>query len=731
LENNFNNHLETNQDEDIDIRRLIGRLLKYWYLLVIFLPLSLSIAYVYLRYTNPVFESSTIVLIKDEKESGKLSEEQILSEIGLGQSNKKIDNEILVFQSSLLMKEVVEKLQLEFTYIGKGRVRNADLYIASPVKITNWVPKKGVEAVDFELELKDAGMFVIMYNDVEYKGEFGKTIFIPAGSLNITFSGDGINNNTREKFEIKLRTSETAAISLSKNIKVEQEGKKTSALRLRLEDPVAQRATDVLNELVNAYNRQVIIEKNKVYENTLRFIDERITLLTQELNQVEGEAESYKSKFSMVDMSAEGSMILTEIAEYRKELTETDVQLEILNSIEAFLNSNKENFEFVPTNLSLNNLTLTGLLQRFNTLLEERAVLMATVGSGHPNMSLMNKQLSNLRLTIIDNIKSIKKDLLIVQNSTKTQNFNLQKRLQSLPARERELVEIERQKAIKENLYVFLLQKREETALSLAVASGSALVIEPARNTNIPIKPKPNMIWLIALGLGLLLPMALAYLLDMFNDKIETESDIASGTSTPVAGIVAFSSKKESVVVHSHSRSAIAEMFRLLRANLNFIASGHSIQTLLMTSSISGEGKSFIALNLGMTQAISGKKVLILELDLRKPKQELYIGMEERSKMGISNYIVDEHVSLNDIIQQIPQHENMYVIASGPKPPNPGELILSPRLRELMLELREKFDFIILDAPPVGLVADALQLADLADASLYVVRQAWLWLRLL
>jgi tyrosine-protein kinase Etk/Wzc len=364
---------------------------------------------------------------------------------------------------------------------------------------------------------------------------------------------------------------------------------------------------------------------------------------------------------------------------------------------------------------------LANQLTRFNQLLAEGARLKTDLGPSHPDLKLIEKQIQNLRQTIIDNIKAIKNDIQIASNSSRGRKTMLEGRLRSLPKRERELVEIERQKIIKENLYLYLLQKREESAISLAVTVANGKVVEPASIPSVPISPKTLQIWLIALFMGLAIPSGFALLLNNLNDKVLFREDIEKVTEVPLVSMLSYNQNGKNLVIKENSRSISAEMFRLLRTNLSFIAPGEHLETLLITSSMSGEGKSFIALNLGMTFALSGKKVLILELDLRKPKQEKYMGIK-KSQKGLVNYLINPETSSKEIIKKSGLHPHLDVITRGPKPPNPGELILSPHLKRLINLLKEKYDLIILDTPPVGLVADAFQLKETAQASLYVVR---------
>jgi capsular exopolysaccharide synthesis family protein len=386
------------------------------------------------------------------------------------------------------------------------------------------------------------------------------------------------------------------------------------------------------------------------------------------------------------------------------------------------LERNREDFEFVPTNVDINNPTLTSQINDFNTLLKDRDRVKKTLGPSHPDVLLVEKQLRNVRSSLLENIRSIKRDIEIGRNTKEQLSANVETRMQSLPRHERGLLDRERRKDLKENLYLYLLEKREQSAIALASTTSTGRIIEPAKAYD-PISPKPAQILLIALFLGLAIPTGVVYGIHGLNDKIMTEDDVTRAAAVPIAGVLAQSRKKSKVVVKENSTSAAAEMFRALRANLAFIAPGHTLQTLIVTSSIPGEGKSFIALNLCVTQALAGKKVLLLELDLRKPSAQF--DEIESSEEGVVNYLIDPATKLDNIIENTGLHLNFDVIRCGPKPPNPSELILSDRLRELMKILRERYDFIILDTPPVGVVADALQIKDIADATMYVVRAGY------
>lgn len=710
------------QEERIDLKLILFKGLKYWYIFAIAFPLTLATAYYHLKKTVPQYRASALLLIKDEEDSGQLDTESMFAELGVKMNKSNLENEMLYLKSTPLMEQVVRNLGLQYRYYQEGAFRNYALYRWLPVKIISWEPAEDVHRFHFSLQLDEKGGYLLTTTlegvEKTYEGEFGKTLRLPVGKLTLSRQREIPAEGT---LIVEIWPVKATAGMLANSLSIQVVGEKSSTFSLSIQDESPDRARDILDDLMATYNRETIEEKNQVYQNSIDLINERIFLINKELSSAEQNVEAYKRRFNMMELSAEGSMLMEEMSQYNRIVFEMETQLEILNSIENFLDNNRNNFEFVPTNLELNNITLASQLDNFNTLLRERARLRNNLGPSHPDLQLTERQIQNLRETIVENIASIRKDLEITRDANMERKASLDSQMQSLPRRERELFEMERQKSVKENLYLYLLEKREESAISQAVTVAKGKTIEPSSASPNPVSPKRAQIWLVAIFMGLALPSALAFMIESLNDKIQFEDEIEKLTSVPLGGMVARSKKKERLVVKPNSQTVLAEMFRLLRANLSYISAGEKIQSLLVTSSMSGEGKSFITLNLGMTQALAGKRVLILEMDLRKPRQEEYLTIE-RSKKGVVNYLVDPELSLADVIRNTGAHPNLDILTSGPKPPNPGELILSPRLRTMLDELRNTYDFIIIDAPPVGLVADALQMKDLAQATMYVVR---------
>lgn len=708
-----------------DIRVSIFTLIGFWKYFVVSILLFFTLSFIYLKYTTPSYVSTLKLLVRGDKGNGEsqLTEEELFNDLGINVGSQNIDNEIEILKSTNLMSDVVNRLGLHIITIKKGNIRDVDLYNDVPISILNWHPKeKTAKPIYFELNSpKGNSKFELNYNGKIIKSEFGKLIQFEEGSFTIIRK---IANEDREITDIgiKLYDVETRAAELSSRLSISLVNKKSAVLSLTMSDNHPLRSKDVLNELVNSYNISQVNDKNRILANTLNFLNNRINIITNEVKSIDGEVQNFKSRNNIIDLSNEGDIILNEANENNKALTEISVQEQILQSIKENLNQNSNNFDFIPTNSGLTNLTLSQLLNTFNQLLLEREKIKSSLGSSHPSNSIVTQQLTNLRLSILENISFLAKDIQINKNALLAKESIFSKRIVSLPVKERQLIEVQRQQIIKQNLYNYLLQKREEAALRLAIAVPSSRIVEPAKIGK-KFKPNTNTIWTIAGLTGFFVPLLFLRLYLFFSDKIRTEQDLHSISNLPILGTIAQSGIKKSIVVNEVSRSPIAEMFRLIRANFQFIGNGINNRVILLTSSVSGEGKTFICINFGLTLAFTGKKVCIVELDMRKPKFQNSIEIDRDNRKGITEFLVDEKIDWNSIVVTTNLHPNLYAIVSGIIPPNPTELLLSDRLNMLIEKLKDNFDYIILDTPPVGMVSDALLLAQKVDTSLYVVRQ--------
>jgi tyrosine-protein kinase Etk/Wzc len=711
---------QEDKNESLDIKSLVMRYLRYWYLFVLGVALALTAAHLYLRYSTPVFSVKATILIKDES-GADLANSAVFGDMAMLKANKSFSNEVLVIKSKGLMERVLAELGMEVSYFGEGRIKSSELYGGqSPIKAVIARLDSAGMGKSFVVEVEDNNTFSI------YEGEnkvsthkFGEQIQKKYGVFTIVADSD-ITNDTGRRVLVRFNNLGKMANSYSKQLGVKSVNEFSTVMELSLTDPVPAKGKDILNKLIEVYNRETINEKNLAVTKTIQFIDDRLVYLTRELTDVEKDVERYLQDNRLIDPAASGGIYQSTAHTYNQQITENEIKLEILKSVESYLQQEENKNELVPTTLDIADPTLSGLIINFNDLQNQRRRLGRSVTENNPVLRNVNEQLEILRLNILENIRNIREGLLVVRRNLQASARQFESQVRQVPSMQRELTDISRQQGIKEGLYLYLLQKREEAALSQAITPSNSRVIDPAAASGSPIEPQSTNIYLMALLAGLVIPFAGIFLRDMLNDTVQELRDVEKGTATPILGEIGHNESGNMLVITQESRSSSAELFRLLRANLQFAAGGKENKVILVTSSMSGEGKTFFSLNLAASLVMTGKRVVVLGFDLRKPK--LTQGVNLPNNIGITNYLISDSVQIEDLIQFAPEMPELAIIGSGPIPPNPAELMLLPKIGTLLDELKTSFDYIILDSSPIGQVADTLALAPYIDSSLYIVR---------
>ncbi|QIL75341.1 GumC family protein [Hymenobacter sp. HDW8] len=716
--------LSSEQTEAKDIRGLIQQYVRYWPLLLLGTTLGLATAFLYLRYyAVPQYWTESTLLIKDDKSGQGLANADAFSDLPAFKSTRNIDNEIEVLRSKTLMERVVNELGLFTSYYVEGKVKDREIYgRALPIKVLLNGLDSTAAGQSFAVYLKGGNSFTLDdYSGKVTTHSFGQQITKPYGKFTVVAAT--VKDLGENKIIVHFQDIKQVAAHYNKAIVVQPVSDGASVLSLSIVDPIPEKARNIINKLIEVYNKEAIEDKNLMATNTLKFLDDRLKYITAELSGVEKGVEKYKSIHGLTDISTQASNYTNQASDYNKQLSEWAIQIDVLESIETYLRKTSGQYSMVPSSLGIQDPTLMSLITKFNELQLERERILRTTQPNNPLVLNLNEQLDNLRTNILENLRNIKKGLQITSNNLRASSGQFQSQIRKVPAMERELLEINRQQAIKQNIYVYLLQKREETALSLAATASVARVIDPAIGGDYPISPNSQIIYLMALMLGLGLPIAGIYVRNLLNNKVQTQQDVTSVVGgISIVGEIAHNvyNKNETVVVSAGNRTPIAEMFRLIRANLNFEAQGRHHLAMLVTSSMSGEGKTFFSINLGASLALTGKRVVLLDLDLRAPK--VAAELELTAGLGITDYLVADDVAIHDIIQPSKKVPYLDVISSGPIPPNPTELLMSSKFAHLMHELKESFDYVIIDTPPVGQVADALTLSPFIDFTVYVVR---------
>lgn len=720
-----NTNTNTNPTESIDIRELVFKYLRKWYWFVASVIICFIIAYAYLKITNVQYQvQSSILLRKDPGQSGLL-DMSMLDGLGIpNASSKEVEDEIQVLSSKTLTTNVIKSLGTETEYFVKSGLKYIELYPSTPLRliVPNLFSDTAKSSVEFNIK-RTGNSYKVAYEWNKIKGSsivdnLGSTIKTPYGTFKlqqISEIKDGAS------FRIKTYPYRILTEIYSGSINIAAATKKSNAITISTVSACPQKAEAILDKLIELYNLDAILDKNKIASNTALFIQDRLKLIGSELLDVELNVENYKKKNNLTDISSEAELFLETASEYDKKLAELETQLNLVGYIESYVKDNKNQYGLIPANLGIEDKSLIEIIQEYNKALLERLKIKRTSNDQNPVMTQMEQQLKELRSSITTSIASIKAGLNIAKKDLLSKDSQFTAKIKDVPTQERQYLEIKRQQEIKERLYIFLLQKREENALSLASTIPSAKTLDKAYTSITPVSPKQMMVFLVALLLGLVIPTGIIYVLELFNNKITDKKELQKLVKAPFLGSIALNKESDRIVVREGKTTPIVEMFRLIRTNMNFMLSGKKSPVILVTSSISGEGKSFTSINMAMSFALLNKKVILIGLDVRNPMLGEYMHISKAD--GISMYLADPSFKPSDIIIPSGFHPYLDVIPAGPIPPNPAELLISNRLDELIEGLKEQYEYIILDSAPVGIVSDTYLLNRVVDNCIYVTRQ--------
>ncbi|MBC8035584.1 MAG: polysaccharide biosynthesis tyrosine autokinase, partial [Chitinophagaceae bacterium] len=600
----------------------------------------------------------------------------------------------------------------------KGKFRPEPVYTQAPVKIKAKNPATivDVEHIALQVDAKNAKVLVdgqaypvnkwaiTRYGDLKFEptSYFGK-----AAGVEYSFS---LHNP-------KLLTG-----PVQQALKVESVSKLSSILTLRFKDEIPERGEDILNTLLAAYNSGIASEKNMLAANTLNFVEDRLANIAHDLDSIEREVQQYRAQKGAIDISTQGRLFLENVSSNDQKLSDVNMQLSVLNQVENYVLSKNGSEGIVPSTLGVNDATLSNLVSKLYTAELEYESLRKTTAENNPMLQSLKGQIDKIKPGILENIRNQRRSLVSTRSNLSTTNSSYASVLREMPEQERQLIDINRQQSIKSEIYTFLLQKREETALSYASNVAGNRVIDKASSTNDPVSPKKKLVYLISIAIAVLIGIGLVTGKETLNRKIMFRQEIESLTSYPIIGEIATTGSKEQIVIGEGKKTFIAEQFRRLRATLQFIDINSRRKRVLVTSSIAGEGKSFVATNVALTMALSGKKVVLLDFDLNNPSLSHKLNLYP--SVGISEYLNDA-CTLSDIINTTPIHKNLFFISSGKLPENPTELIMNGKAEELLNDLDGSFDYIIIDTPPVSPVTDAYLLSPYCDGTLYVIRHGY------
>lgn len=705
--------------DGLDIKQLLLRLLDNWYWIALSVFLCMALSYLYGKYKTPYYKISARVLVNDEKKGSGLSGGgDLLGDLGglLG-TKSTVDNEAEILKTRHLMEEVVKDMNLNVTYYRKGAIKNVELY-ESPYQVKILTPQDTIKATEVQVSFVEKGKVAITADGLDTLVAFDRSFTIPeVGVVQVVENPTVPPGN--ENYNFKIMSVDARVIDLMTALTVEVKNKQVTIIDLALNHPVPKKGEDILGKLIEKYVEANLKDKNEVADSTVKFIQNRLVHISGELGGLEGNIQNFKQKNNLADMSEQSKLLVQTTGQYVNELGKIETQISVLSSLQDYLKDEGKNKKVLPSSLIPTDMVFNGVVEKYNALTLERARRMIGVTESNPSIQLMDKEIANARADIETNIGSTLNGFVITRNRINDQMKKAEGQVRNVPQMERNYLNLARQQQIKQELYIFLMQKSEETAISKTANIANSRTIDPAKSEIKPFSPKKAFVYLFGLIAGLAIPLGLMYMKDLLNDKVQLKEDVTKATKAPVIGEI--SHQDENMAIANSSRSAISEQFRALRTNLSFFFKNKNEKVILLTSSMSGEGKSFIAINLGHILALANKKVLLMELDLRKP------GLSAKLKLpgtvGFTNYIANPELKISDIIMPLKIQENLFMVSSGPIPPNPAELLLSERTQSLMEELKEQFDYIIIDAPPIGIVTDAQLMASYADVCIYVVRQ--------
>lgn len=722
-------------EEQVNIQELLFRYLIHWPWFVVSIIICIACAWGYLRLTTPIYNISATVLIKDEKKGGGASMSSDLEKMGLEgfvSSSSNVDNEIEVLRSKSLAREVVNNLGLFVAYMDEDEFPSKELYHTSPVlvSLTHQEADKLPGRMEINMILQPTGALgvQITVGEKEYRKQFDK---LPAvfptdeGTIaffanNDTLSAVCPENITKERHITAFINRPFSVLKeYVSSLSIAPTSKTTSVVVISLENTNTRRGRDYINKLLEMYNINANNDKNEVAQKTAEFIDERIGIISKELGSTEQDLENFKRSAGITDLSSEAQIALTGNAEYEKKRVENQTQINLVMDLQRYMKGNE--YEVLPSNIGLQDAASASAIDRYNQMLVERKRLLRTSTENNPTIINLDTSIRAMRTNVQATLDATLKGLQITKEDLAREASRYSRRINDAPTQERQFVSIARQQEIKSGLYLMLLQKREENAITLAATANNAKIIDEALADDNPISPKKTIVYLAALVLGVGLPVGVIYLIGLTKFKIEGRADVEKLTSLPVVGDVPLADEKTgSIAVFENQNNLMSETFRNVRTNLQFmLENGKNV--ILVTSTISGEGKSFISANLAISLSLLGKKVVIVGLDIRKPGLNKVFNIPKKEH-GITQYLTNTTANLMDFVQPSDINKNLFILPGGTVPPNPTELLARGGLEKAIETLKANFDYVILDTAPVGMVTDTLLIGRVADLSVYVCR---------
>ena len=721
-QNESGNHLYSTSGEEIDLRSLLGKYLVFWPWIIGSLILSLNVAFIYFRYATNIYETSAKIKILDKNQGVELPSAETL----FSKSNINLENEIESLYSYPILEKVVKKLNLCYNFYNKGHIKTSRGF-STPFLMEVTQPIDSIKKeILYEIEFDENGLKIYSEEGDDYLFTNYSTYQKPHNlPFEISWSDHSRFKEKTESYEIKVVPKKTTINQLKEDLNIKSVGKDSEIISIGLKSQNTDYSEHVINKIISVFNDDGVDDRRRVDKRTIDFINDRLIFLGQELDSIELEKQSFKLKHNLISVDQDASISMNLRVESDEEVFRRKNQLNLLNMLHESIKSH--DYGLLPTNIGLNNSVITKLITQYNQNFFNRENLIFSGGENNPSIKLLTKKNADLKKNITISVEAFQNELAQSLRTINSQNENYNSQVSSIPEKEKVFRSIERSQEIQESLYLYLLQKREEAEVNYAVTEPSFKVLEYAISGEDPISPNMPIILSGFLLMGIFIPIGIIYLLFLFDDKIHHKKHLETlipGCSL-LGEIPLIPDEKDQVFSNPNQRSVLSEASRIISSNTNFLLSDKKTgigSVIMATSSIKGEGKTFVALNLSLALASLNKKVLLIGADLRNPQIHKYVN-EEKNKEGLTNYLHKPgHEWKKAILKPFKNMPSHHILIAGALPPNPVELLTNGRLDLLLEEAKSQYDYIVLDCAPTLLVTDTLLISHLADATVYLTR---------
>ena len=718
--NNLNPDFNNNKSDlsNLSLRDMFYKYIRFLPIFILSVATALLGAFLYLRYTVPEYNASGSLIIKNDPGAGRGGGDKFTELFGNNRSQN-IASEIEILKSGPLMQRVVHRLNLQFSYYAIGKIKTVNKYNQGPFLVKPVSIKDS--SIAFSFKVKSAGANAFRIDDNATLFIYGQQFTLPWGVFTLQK-----NINFFENFEYKVvwQPVVQAAAGYASALQIFPKTPGTGILNISMRTPQPQLGSDIINKLMEEYSAYSVEQKVLSSDQILIFIDDRLRDIGAKLDSVQRKYLDYQTRYNLIDAEMQSSNYFQVITQSDNVINEETTKLSIAQGLDEYLSDKKNEFTkiVVPSALGLPDPTLNDMVNAYNKAQFERKQLIdANIPAGHPSVQELSALIEKTRLSIRENLRNFRTATNNDINNVSRRGKVGEEQLRAMPVKVKELAEIKRQVETYQGLFKLFTEKKEETSISKVSTIPNSEIIDRSYPNTSPVKPNRRTIQALAILLGLAIPSLFIFLGEVLNDKVTTRFDIEKITQAPILGEIGHSFSEDTLVVSKTTRSMVAEQFRIIRSNLQYVLNKKEKAVIMTTSSFSGEGKSYVSTNMGAVLALAGKRTVILEFDIRKPKVLSGLGMPKGP--GITNYLVGKSNDLEQLIKPVEGHENLFVLGCGPVPPNPSEMLLDPRLGQMFDWLKQHYDIVLIDTAPVGMVSDAMTLGKFADCTLYLVRQ--------